>query len=89
MPGNSCLASVKLSVMVQNSAVGGIPVQLAEFIIHKADIEGRVMNNQFCATDKFNKFICDVGKYRFVHQEFITDSVHTKGFGSTSRSGRI
>lgn len=45
-----------------------ITVELAELIVHKADIERRVMNDKFRTSDVVEKFICDVGKGGLIQQ---------------------
>ncbi len=55
-------------------------IKLAELVVHKADIKGGVVNNQFRTTDKFQEFIGYLCEARFIRQEFIADAVDVIGF---------
>lgn len=55
--------------------------QHAKLVIHKADVERRVMDDQFAAANILKEVIGDVGKRRLVGEEFVTDPVNAKGFG--------
>ena len=57
-----------------------IAVELAELIIHKADIKRRVMNDQFRPADIIEKFIRHFGKCRLVQQELIRNTVDAERF---------
>ena len=59
---------------------GNAAVQLAELVIHKADIKRRVVNDQFGTADIVHEFICHIGKRGLVHQELIGNAVNHKGF---------
>lgn len=45
-----------------------IAVELAELIVHKADIERCVMNDKFCTSDVVEKFIRDIGEGGLIQQ---------------------
>ncbi len=55
-------------------------MELTELIVHKADIERRVVNDKLGAFDIFQKFVCHFRKGRFIQQELIGDTVHAERF---------
>jgi len=52
----------------------------AELVVHKADVERGIMDDQFAAANIVEKIVGDVGEGRFIGQEFVTDAVNTEGF---------
>ena len=57
-----------------------IAVELAELIVHKADIERRVMNDKFCTSDVVEKFIRDIGEGGLIQQKLIGNPVNAERF---------
>lgn len=55
-------------------------MELTELIVHKADIERRVVNDKLGAFDIFQKLVCHFRKGRFIQQELIGDTVHAERF---------
>lgn len=66
--------------LTEGICLRNITIELAELIVHKADIERRVVNDEFCASDVFEKFIRDVRKGRLIKQELIGNTVNAEGF---------
>jgi hypothetical protein len=58
---------------VDNTGAGMLyisPVYPAQFSIKEADIEWGIMDNQFSAINKIKEVVDNIGKCRFVLQEF-------------------
>ncbi len=73
--------------MVQKVSVFDTLLQHAEFVIHKADVERRVMDHQLAAADKVEEFVGNLIEGRLVGREIVADAVYAVSFRSTSRSG--
>ena len=63
------------SIGLRNAAI-----QLAKFIVHKADIERCVMDDQLRAADVIEKLIDNIAKHGLIHEEFVRNTVDAKSF---------